>query len=344
MSEQEIYMQRCFELAQCGLGNVAPNPMVGSILVCDDKIIGEGYHQSFGQAHAEVNAINAVCDKSKLAAATLYVNLEPCSHFGKTPPCAELIIKSGIKKVVISCLDPNPQVNGKGVELLQANGVEVVIKVLEGAGEALNRRFFTFYRKKRPFIILKWAQTLNGCIDIDRNEGKTSNHITCKETDRLVHRWRGEEQGILVGRNTVANDNPLLTVRHTKGKNPVKIILDNHLELAIEQYQLFGDKTPAFIFNKKLEKRVGHIHYFKAENLQEVMSILYAQNVQSLIVEGGKKVLESFIREGLWDEARVFVGNKYFENGIKAPEMPSQPDEIQDFFEDKLLVFNQVLA
>ena len=315
-------MQHCLSLAKKGLGKVAPNPMVGCVLVHNDKIIAEGYHQQYGGLHAEPNAINQVAEEL-LKECTLYVTLEPCSHHGKTPPCADLIISKGIKKVVVGNLDTNPLVAGKGIKKLQDAGVQVEYGILNEACRELNKRFFTFHEKKRPYIILKWAQTQDGFISqwpLPAN--KKDNWITSPESKQLVHQWRSEEQAILVGYNTALNDNPLLTSRLAEGKNPLRIVLDEHLELPLT-LNIFNNEAETIVFNAKEDGVKSNIQFIKIDfnnAVTEILNQLYTKNISSLIVEGGTKTLQLFIEHGLWDEARVFVNpTKTFVNGIKAP-------------------------
>lgn len=351
---EEKYMLRCLELAKNGLGNVAPNPVVGCVIVNENKIIGEGYHQEYGKAHAEVNAIHSVKDKSLLQKSTLYVNLEPCAHFGKTPPCANLIIKHNIPRVVIGCVDSFSEVAGKGIEKLKSSGIEVTVGVLEKESLELNKRFFTFHNKKRPYVILKWAETQDGFIDIERTviakheerNGKQSfksadcfpektgqavtlhstrndvdNWITSPLSKQLVHKWRSEEAAIMVGTNTALNDNPQLNVREWVGRNPVRVVVDLQDRLP-QSLHIFDKSIPTLVFSltKEIEKK--NLVFVKVKNkkklIEEVLNELYKRNIQSIIIEGGATLLQSFIDQNLWDEARVFVGNKNFVNGIKA--------------------------
>ena len=234
--EHEKFMQRCLELAAIGSGYVAPNPMVGCVIVANDLIIGEGYHRIFGGPHAEVNAFDEVENEDLLSSATLYVSLEPCSHFGKTPPCVDLIISKKIQRVVIGCRDSNPAVSGKGIDRLKRAGIEVIEGVLENECRWLNKRFFTFHERQRPYIVLKWAQTQDGYIDRIRGEASSGiNWVTSETTKSLVHKWRSEEQSILVGRNTIINDNPSLTVREYDGRNPIRIVIDSQLQISGDQ-------------------------------------------------------------------------------------------------------------
>lgn len=326
MSQPEIFphavfIQRCFDLAINGAGSAAPNPLVGAVVVHEGKIIGEGYHKEYGTPHAEVNAINSVSEKNKslLPHSTIYINLEPCKHFGKTPPCADLIVQSGIKMVVFSNHDPNP-VGGGGAEVLRAAGVEVTTGILEEQGAWLNRRFFTFIKKKRPYIILKWAQSADGFFT--RNIGE-QHWITGEQSKRLVHRWRSEEAAILVGTNTIAVDNPQLTNRlWMQGKQPLRVVLDKTLRLPASLH-VFNSDAPTLVFTERKKENSAHVSYaqipFDANLLKYVIQKLHALNIQSVIVEGGAQMLSGFINENLWDEARIFTGKAFFGSGMHAP-------------------------
>lgn len=321
MSEQNIrYMQECLNLAKLGFGSVAPNPLVGAIIVKDKKIIGRGYHQRHGQAHAEVNAINSVIDKDLLSGSCLYVNLEPCSHFGKTPPCADLLIRSKIKKVFIANLDPNPLVAGSGVSKLKAAGIDVEIGILEKEAYQLNRRFFSFHQKKRPFIILKWAQSEDGFIG--RENEKTQ--ISSPETSKLVHSWRAQEAAIMVGTNTVLCDNPKLNVRYVLGNNPIRVVIDRKLKIPTN-FNIYDKTQKTLIYceqpNEQFQSNIEFRSYTKNESdLNPILSDLYFQNIQSLFVEGGAKLLQSFIKQGYYDEVRIIQSKIKLFSGIKAPE------------------------
>jgi diaminohydroxyphosphoribosylaminopyrimidine deaminase/5-amino-6-(5-phosphoribosylamino)uracil reductase len=328
----ENYMKRCLEIAQDGLGFVSPNPMVGSVIVHNDRIIGEGYHKKFGGPHAEVNAINSVTNPELLSQSTLYVNLEPCSHQGKTPPCTDLIIENRISRVVISNVDPHKMVMGKGIQKLRDAGIDVITDVLKKEGDELNRRFFTFHRKFRPYIILKWAQTADGFIDRERDNTipQKPTWITNEQARMLVHKWRSEEQSILVGTNTVFLDNPKLNVRDWVGNNPVRILIDRRLRLP-RNLNLFDGSSKTLVFTECEEeesdiKNLDFITVEFDEYLPEhILGELWRRNILSVIIEGGTKTLQTFINAGLWDEARVFTGNKYFINGIKAPIIENIP-------------------
>ena len=317
----EQYMQRCLQLAALGLGSTSPNPMVGAVIVRDGEIIGEGYHHRCGEAHAEVNAINAVKDKALLRESTLYVNLEPCAHFGKTPPCADAIIRHGIPKVVIGSIDYHDKVNGAGVRKLRDAGVEVVENVCRDACEELNKRFFTFHRQHRPYVILKWAQTRDGYMDIDRSEDKaTSYWITNYALKVLAHKWRGEEDAILVGWRTMANDRPRLTTREYPGKNPQRFVMQR------------GDEVLSELPYTPLPEKV-----------EEALDRMYQLNIQSVIVEGGKKTLEKFLEAELWDEARILVGNQMWGKGLKAPKLPRIPEKKVNIVDNQLIYVRRQL-
>ena len=322
MNKDEQCMSRCIQLAKLGAGNVAPNPMVGAVLVYEDKIIGQGYHKKYGVAHAEVNCINNVGEdhKSLIEKSTMYVSLEPCAHYGKTPPCSDLIIKNKIKKVVIGCRDIYEKVAGKGIKMLQNAGVETITGTLEKECIELNKRFFTFHQKKRPFIILKWAQSANGKIGSMEKRISISNDYS----NRLVHKWRREEAGILVGTNTVLKDDPLLTTRLWKGNNPVRIVIDKELKLPLSQ-KIFNGDSKTIIFNlykNTIEKNCQFIQLENDDFLNEIIQSLFENDIQSVLVEGGAKTLQSFIDAGLWDEARVISNEELIiEDGISSPEM-----------------------
>lgn len=322
----ESFILRTLALAQKGLGSVSPNPLVGCVIVKDGIVISEGFHQKYGQAHAEVNAINNLPKDINPADCTLYVNLEPCSHQGKTPPCADLIINKGFKKVVIANIDTNPLVGGKGIEKLRTAGIEVTTGVCEQEAKFLNRRFFTFHEKKRPYIILKWAQTADGFISkLPAPADRKENIISGEASQKLVHQMRAEEDAILVGKNTVINDNPELTTRLADGKNPIRIVLAEDLKTD-GFYKIFNDAAKTMVFNSSLEMTEGNVHWIKlARNsnyLNNVLTHLHKLGIGSVLVEGGLITLQSFINEGLWDEMRVFVnGNLIFCEGIKAPKI-----------------------
>ena len=332
----EHYIKRCLEISKLGIGTTRPNPSVGAVLVVDDRIIGEGFTSPYGGNHAEVNAISAVKDQTLLAIATMYVTLEPCSHFGKTPPCADLIIKSEIKKVVIGCIDSNVLVAGKGIERLQNAGCEVIVGVLENECKAHHRRFFTFQTKKRPFIILKWAQTLDAYIAPKNRAIQAPVWITNKASRQLVHKWRCEEQAILVGTTTVLDDNPGLDVRYWKGEDPVRIVIDKELKIPANLKVYDGSVKTIFI-NKSSTYVKGTIFFEKINFSKpiaiQICEVLFKHKIQSLIVEGGTKTIQTFIDENLWDEARVFSGEVHFNDGVNAPKLdviPTKEENIKD--------------
>ena len=327
MAEHELYMRRCLELAGLGMGQVSPNPMVGAVIVHNNRIIGEGYHQKYGEAHAEVNAVNQVISRfdnyaELLAASTIYVSLEPCAHYGKTPPCADLIIKHHIPKAVVGCRDPFDLVNGKGIEKLLAAGVEVITGVLEDECKWLNRRFFTRVQKHRPYIILKWAQTADGFF---APANGSQFWISSQASKKLVHKWRGEEDAVLVGTNTAAIDNPQLNVRYGSGKAPKRVIIDRELKLNTA-LNIFDQAVETLVFNAVETKIEGKNKYIALEDFdryvpQYILYQLYLQDIQSVIIEGGAYTLNSFIAAGLWDEARIFKGKALLHNGIAAPRI-----------------------
>ncbi len=317
-------MKRCLELAAKGLGQVAPNPMVGCVIVLDDKIIAEGYHEQYGGPHAEPNAIKQV-GHELLKQCTLYVSLEPCSHYGKTPPCADLIISKDIKKVVVGSLDPNPLVAGKGIQKLKDAGIEVVDRILEEECKALNKRFFTFHEKKRPYIILKWAQTGDGFISQwPIPENREDNWITGSESKALVHQWRSEEQAILIGYNTLLNDDPFLTTRLVNGKNPLRLVLSREADLP-NNLNIFNPDAKTIVFNSvknELQENVEFIKINWNDKVNEVLNYCFRNAVASIIVEGGTNTIYKFMNEHLWDEARVFINpGKAFKHGIQAPDI-----------------------
>jgi len=336
------FMLSAIELAKKGLGSVSPNPLVGCVIVKDNVIVAEGYHQTYGEAHAEINAIANLPKTLNPTECTLYVNLEPCCHHGKTPPCADLIIEKGFKKVVICNFDPNPLVAGKGIEKLTQAGIEVITCICKAEGRFLNRNFFTFHEKKRPYIILKWAQTADGFISkFPVPAHKHENWITGHDAQKYVHQMRAETDAILVGKNTVLADNPELTTRLVKGKNAIRIILSKNPEFNLSA-KIFNAASKTIIFNASEEKTIGNINWVKLNFDKNVLTQLLAhltkQGVSSLVVEGGLSILESFINEGLWDEANIFVNpNLNFETGILAPKIVLNTD-YQCFGADRLFV------
>ncbi|MBQ9214903.1 MAG: bifunctional diaminohydroxyphosphoribosylaminopyrimidine deaminase/5-amino-6-(5-phosphoribosylamino)uracil reductase RibD [Bacteroidales bacterium] len=320
--ENEKFMLRCIELAKLGSGNVSTNPMVGAVIVHNGKIIGEGFHKKFGQAHAEVNAINSVKTPELLKESEIYVSLEPCAHFGKTPPCADLIIQKGIKKVYVGCLDPFSKVDGKGILKLRQAGIEVVTGILEKECQELNRRFFTFVNLKRPYVILKWAQSLDGFLDKDFRPTKISNPLT----NILNHKFRKEEDAILIGTSTAERDNPRLDNRLFYGKNPVRIVLDRTLRLK-KDLNIFDNRSITIILTEKdVENDLSNTIYKKInfqENLaKNILNALYELNIQSVIIEGGAKTHKIFLEANLWDEIRIFETNEMLFSGTKAAILP----------------------
>lgn len=325
MEWNEAYMQRCLQLAKMGAGRVQPNPMVGAVLVYNDTIIGEGFHQEYGGPHAEVNCINNVKPEHRhlIQQATLYVSLEPCAHFGKTPPCSLLIIQHKIPRVVIGMQDPFASVNGKGIEQLKQAGVKIVLGVLENECKALNKRFITYHTKKRPYIILKWAQSNNGFI-----AGKSSEriYISNELTNRMVHEWRSEEAAILVGRTTAITDNPALTNRYWPGKpQPVRMVIDALANLP-SSLQLLNDGKVTWVWNQQKAGIENNVHFKQWDNkkptLAAILETCYRENIQSILVEGGTNLLQQFIDAGLWDEARIITNTTLsLSDGLKAPSL-----------------------
>ncbi|MDJ1494340.1 bifunctional diaminohydroxyphosphoribosylaminopyrimidine deaminase/5-amino-6-(5-phosphoribosylamino)uracil reductase RibD [Cytophagaceae bacterium DM2B3-1] len=315
------FMRRALELASLGQGSVSPNPMVGCVIVHNNRIIGEGWHQKYGSWHAEVNAIQSVKEKDLvlLPDSTVYVTLEPCAHFGKTPPCSDLLITKKVRRVVIANVDTNPLVGGKGIEKLKNAGIEVTTGILEEEGRWLNRRFFTFIEKNRPYIILKWAQTADRFI---ARSDYNSRWISNDWSRKLVHRWRGEESAIMVGTTTAQYDNPHLNVRDWTGEDPVRIVIDRHLRLS-PSLHLFDQTQPTLCYNLKKDEASDYIQYIKCVSestfLAEMMADLHQRKIQSVIVEGGSKLLQELILSDLWDEVRVFTSDQTFGTGITAP-------------------------
>lgn len=324
ISTDEKYINRCLYLARLGVSYTAPNPMVGAVVVHNNRIIGEGYHRHYGEAHAEPNAISSVKAKELLPESTLYVSLEPCSHFGKTPPCANLIVNSKIKRVVIAALDPNPKVAGNGVRILQEAGIEVKVGVLEQQARLLNKRFYCFQEKKRPFVLLKWAQTKDGFIDKKRSDAsENALSISNSLTRQLTHKMRVENMAIMVGINTAMLDNPSLTARYWSGKSPIRIVIDKE-NIIPENYHLKNQKTKTIIFTSKDLESKENLEFIRIDdtyNLEVILSKLYERNIQSVLVEGGAKLLSNFIDYGLWDEANVEISNAEIKNGVAAPEI-----------------------
>jgi diaminohydroxyphosphoribosylaminopyrimidine deaminase/5-amino-6-(5-phosphoribosylamino)uracil reductase len=337
-TRDEQYMRRAMELALLGRGYVSPNPLVGCVVVYNDTIIGEGWHKKYGEAHAEVNALESVTDKSLLKESTVYVNLEPCSHYGKTPPCANLLVANRVQRVVISNVDPNPLVDGGGIRILREAGIEVTTGVLEKEGRELNKRFFTFITQKRPYIVLKWAQTADGFI---AKENFRSKWISNGYSRRLVHKWRAEEDAVLAGTRTVFHDDPQLTVRDWSGRNPVRVVIDRFLKLN-DKLHVFDGSQLTLVYNLiKHEERTNLILVRLHEDnfIRQIPDDLYKRKIQSVVIEGGAQTLQAFIDEGLWDEARVFTAPKTFMKGIAAPRLSGVLVSSEAVGEDKLEVY-----
>lgn len=331
MNTHQKYINRCIQLAKNGLGTTYPNPMVGSVIVYNDEIIGEGWHQKAGEPHAEVNAINSVKDKSLLSKSTIYVSLEPCSHFGKTPPCCDLIIKNNIPNVVIGTVDPFAKVAGNGIKKLMEAGKNVTIGILEDECNDLNKRFFTFHTKKRPYIILKWAESADGFIAPSSKDKKEPVWITNEISRQLVHKWRSEEQAILVGTQTVLDDNPSLTTRDWSGNNPIRIVLDQNNKISKENH-IFDSQAKTLSISKdeiNFNNNIG----------VEISNYLYNEGIQSVIIEGGSKTLQTFIDANIWDEARIFKGKNLFKDGTKAPFFDLKNGKVKKILDDELILF-----
>lgn len=325
MKVQEKYIKRCIELAKNGLGTTYPNPLVGCVIVFENTVIGEGWHKKSGEAHAEVIAIESVQNKELLSSSTLYVSLEPCSHFGKTPPCADLILKYKIPNVVIGTIDPNSKVAGKGIQKLKDSGVNVTFGILEKECSELNKRFFTFHRKNRPYIILKWAESSDGFISPKNKTEQKPIWISNEYSRQLVHKWRSEEQAILVGTQTIIDDNPSLTVRDWVGNNPIRIVIDKE-NSTDSLSNVFDNQSKTIVFsNKEATSIADQIQYIKVDfdknPTQTIVEKLFESNIQSVIIEGGRKTIQSFIDASLWDEARVFIGEINLNDGTKAPKI-----------------------
>lgn len=328
MNVHTRYMMRCLQLAENGRSYVSPNPMVGAVIVCDGKIIGEGFHRRYGEAHAEVNAVNSVQDKSLLKRSTMYVSLEPCSHYGKTPPCAQLIIDSKISEVIVAVLDPNPLVSGRGIQMLRDAGVKVTTGVCEQEAKELNKAFFANQLLHRPYIYLKWAQTSDGFIDRKREEGGANEPTAISNafTKMLVHKRRAEVAAIMVGTNTVIEDNPSLTTREWYGKNPLRVILDRQGRI-LQNYSVLDGSTDTVVFTELVGEETisGRTRFFPLKFTEDalpyILSKLNEWKINSLMVEGGKRLLQSFIHAGIWDEAFIEVADKEFGEGVEAPDI-----------------------
>lgn len=347
MKIHEKYIKRCIDIAKNGLGYTRPNPMVGCVIVHDNIIIGEGFTSPYGGNHAEVNAIESVQDKKLLKEATLYVTLEPCSHYGKTPPCSDLIVKSKIPNVVIGTVDTHSKVAGKGIEKLKASGCKVTVGVLEHACQEHHKRFFTFHNKQRPYIILKWAQTIDGFLAPEIQDKQEPVWITNNFSRQIVHKWRTEEHAILVGTNTVIKDNPKLTVRDWKGQNPIRIVLDKEGKLA-KDLAIFNTESQTIVISSSknenaINSKTTSTQFIDWENkkhiAKQICELLHKQDIQSIIIEGGAKTLQSFIGAGLWDEARIFTGSIRFGKGLKAPQFYGNLVWEQQILEDSLKIY-----
>lgn len=335
----EQMMQRCIQLAQNGLGNTYPNPMVGCVIVHNESIIAEGWHQKAGEPHAEVNAINQIQNKEILKESTLYVSLEPCAHHGKTPPCADLVIANQIPKVIIGTVDPFAKVNGLGIQKLKDAGIEVICGILEEECRALNKRFFKFHQEKRPYVILKWAQTSDGFIAAENGEQKW---ITNEYSKQFVHKWRTEEQSILVGTKTAQTDNPHLNARLWDGNQPIRIVLDKDLKLNSDLH-LFDGSQRTIVFTEIEKSNLENLEFIQVSFddylPNSILNKLYELNIQSVIIEGGKQTLETFIKSNLWDEARIFTSTNVWNSGVKSPELKGNLIHSQQIQSDKLEIF-----
>jgi diaminohydroxyphosphoribosylaminopyrimidine deaminase/5-amino-6-(5-phosphoribosylamino)uracil reductase len=343
VNTHEKYIKRCIELAKNGFGTTYPNPMVGSVIVYEDKIIGEGWHKKAGEPHAEVNAVRSVKNKSLLKKATIYVSLEPCSHFGKTPPCCDLIIANEIPNVVIGTIDPNEKVAGNGIKKLMAAGINVTVGILEKECHELNKRFFTFHNKKRPYIILKWAESQDGFLAPEKqvDQERAPIWITNQYSRQLVHKWRSEEQAILLGTQTVIDDNPKLNVRDWSGNNPVRVILDQNNRISKESF-IFDESVKTIVFTKfesilSTENTTFEVIDFNQNIIPQILGVLYQNHIQSIIIEGGLKTLQVFIDQEIWDEARVFIGKTTFNKGTKAPTLQKKTTTKTHIQNDELI-------
>ena len=334
----EFYIKRCIELAKKATGKTYPNPLVGSVIVHNGKIIGEGFHQKAGENHAEINAINSVENPELLPESTIYVSLEPCAHFGKTPPCSLKIKEIGFKKVVIGAMDSHDKVNGKGKKILMDAGIETISGILEDECRELNKRFFTYHEKKRPYIILKWAESNDGFIDKDFKPTKISNELA----SQFVHQIRSEEHAILVGTQTALNDNPSLTTRLIEGRNPVRILIDFELKVP-KDFKIYNNEAPTLVFNQEKDSEEENVKFIKISKknfLEELMQKLYENQIQSVLIEGGSKTLQTFIDANLWDET-IIIKNENFtlKNGTKAPKFKGKLIEEKEFRDNKILFF-----
>jgi diaminohydroxyphosphoribosylaminopyrimidine deaminase/5-amino-6-(5-phosphoribosylamino)uracil reductase len=314
------YMKRCIEIASKEIGNTYPNPLVGCVIVHENKIIGEGSHKRYGGKHAEVNAINNVENKNLLKESTLYVNLEPCNHFGKTPPCTDLIIKYKIQNIIIGSIDPNSMVAGGGIERLKSYGCNVEFGVLQDECDYLNKRFFTYHKLKRPYIILKWAESKDGFISPIKSQREVFK-ISGDQSQKLSHTWRKEEDSILVGVQTIIDDNPQLTTRLVKGKNPIRIVLDPNCRVPINS-NIFSKDSKTIVLSKNENSSISeNVRIINFDKMEFILNVLFEMKIQSVIIEGGTKTIKKFLDNDLWDSIRIFKGNKNMENGIKGPKI-----------------------
>lgn len=339
-----MYMQRCLDLALNGLGHVAPNPLVGAVIVHKDRIIGEGYHQKFGEAHAEVNAIKDALTKNPealLEESTIYVSLEPCSHTGKTGPCTTAILGHGFKKIVIACEDPFEKVRGSGIKILQSAGMEVVTGILEKEALDINKRFICYHTKKRPYIILKFAESQDHFIAAE-NPNEENRWISNTFSRKLVHRWRSEEQAVMVGTTTAQMDDPALTLRDWPGKQPLRIVIDRNLRLP-KNLKLFDQSAATLIFNEEKDLSDSNLEFlrlnFNKDLMKGICRVLFEKSIQSVMVEGGQKLFQSFIEANLWDEARIFTSKSIIENGVKSPVIKGELISEEQIESDVLRIF-----
>lgn len=339
MDFDELMMKRCIELAENGLGMTYPNPVVGCVIVRNGRIISEGWHQKAGEPHAEVNAVNKIKDKEILKECEIYVSLEPCSHFGKTPPCSDMIVRYGFKRVIVGISDPNSKVNGQGIERMKNAGIEVKVGVLENECAELNKRFFCFHQNKRPYIILKWAQTADGFMAAENHVQKW---ITNQYSKQLVHLWRSQEQSVLVGYNTAKIDNPQLNLRLWSGNQPVRAVINRDLSLDLKLHLFDGSQQTMIFSEKEDSSRPDVIRLKFDENLEEsILEELHKSGLQSVIIEGGRKTLDGFINKGLWDEARIFSSSESWGSGIEAPRIEGKLIEQKTIGSDSLKIFRK---
>ena len=338
-TQDALFMRRALELAASGRGTVSPNPMVGCVIVYEGCIIGEGWHQKYGEAHAEVHAVNSVKNHALLKESTCYVTLEPCSHHGKTPPCADLLIDKEVKRVVIATSDPNPMVGGRGIEKLKKAGVAVETGILKEEANLLNIRFFTFIKKKRPYVILKWAQTSDGFI---ARKNYDSKWISNEKSRQLVHQWRAAEDAVMVGTNTARYDDPALNVRDWQGNDPVRVVIDKKLQLN-KKLKLFDRSQLTLVYNLQVTNSDDNLSYVQLPEekfLQCLLDDLYQKGIQSILVEGGAFLLNALLREGMWDEARIFEAREVaFGGGIAAPILKERLVESHSIDTDYLKLY-----